>query len=149
MRRTSLRGHALRGEGKAHIRSDEEQWIRCHGHIGRGVCECGAGSDVEWTDAARKRWHVAHKDEVKQAERRKAIWAETSTVEASCLAHRRLVRWEPNPMWWYHPDLSTCVPLLKAPAPIPRDRPWRPRGYGYEALGYEVYGCQRAPEASR
>jgi hypothetical protein len=82
-----------------------------------------------------------------EAGRLRAIWAETRTVRASCLAHRRVVRWEPNPMWWHHAsDLSTCYPLTQAPAPIPRDRPWRPRGHGYEALGYEVYGRQHSPK---
>lgn len=64
VRRTNLRGHALRGEGAAFVRGDEERetWLRCSGHIGRGLCECGAVSAVEWSNAARKRWHAAHKD---------------------------------------------------------------------------------------
>lgn len=66
MRRTALRGHALRGEGKAHGPSDEGSgYIRYLGHIGRALCECGAVSNVEWTDAARKRWHARHKDEMR------------------------------------------------------------------------------------
>jgi hypothetical protein len=47
--------------------SDEEPWVRIRGHIGRGLCECGAVSDVEWSDAARKRWHAAHKEQMRTA----------------------------------------------------------------------------------
>ena len=69
MRRTNLRGHALRGEGKAHIRGYAEQeqppWVRARGHIGRGLCECGAVSPEAWTDADRKAWHSRHKDEIR------------------------------------------------------------------------------------
>jgi hypothetical protein len=69
MRRTALRGHALRGEGAAYIPGEEEPWLRCRGHIGRGLCECGAFSDVEWTHADRKRWHARHKDEIRTEEK--------------------------------------------------------------------------------
>jgi hypothetical protein len=63
---TRLAGHALQAEGKAFapgsLAEGEAPWIRVRGHIGRAVCSCGAVSDVEWADAARKRWHKAHKD---------------------------------------------------------------------------------------
>ena len=67
MRRTNLRGHALRSEGKAYGLNGEPEGsplVRYRGHIGQGLCECGAASDVEWSNAARKRWHAAHKAEV-------------------------------------------------------------------------------------
>jgi hypothetical protein len=68
MRYTRVPGHALRSEGAAHIpgKFEEEQaaWIRCRGHIGYGVCECGASSPCLWSAAARKRWHTGHKVEV-------------------------------------------------------------------------------------
>jgi FAD/FMN-containing dehydrogenase len=71
-------GHGLQAEGKAfapgNLAEEQAPWIRVRGHIGRGVCACGAVSDVEWTDAARKRWHRAHKDE----ERREVIPVEGS-----------------------------------------------------------------------
>jgi hypothetical protein len=68
MRRTSLCGHALRREGKAFTRRNTAApWESIRGHIGRGLCECGEASEVEWTDAARKRWHAAHKAEVSTA----------------------------------------------------------------------------------
>lgn len=67
MRRTNLRGHALRSEGKAYGPSDEEPMVRYRGHIGRALCECGETSDVYWTDADRKRWHVRHKDAIRGA----------------------------------------------------------------------------------
>jgi hypothetical protein len=61
MRRTNIRGHALRGEGKAHLPGDEEPWILVWGYSGCALCECGAASAVERSDAARKRWHAEHK----------------------------------------------------------------------------------------
>jgi hypothetical protein len=63
MRRTVVRDHALRSEGKAYGPGgdEEERWIRVRGHIGPGLCECGATSAMEWTDVARKRWHAEHK----------------------------------------------------------------------------------------
>jgi hypothetical protein len=67
MRRTALRGHALRGEGAAYIPGEEEPWIRCRGHIGYGLCECGATSTTQWSNAARKRWHADHKEVVRKA----------------------------------------------------------------------------------
>lgn len=68
MRRTNLRGHALRAEGGAFLPSDEQPWVRHLSNIGYGLCECGATtSAMEYTDAARKRWHAAHKAEVTTA----------------------------------------------------------------------------------
>ena len=69
MRRTNVRGHALRGEGKAYRAAgpddETDAPVYLRGHIGRGLCECGAMSDVEWSNAARQRWHAAHKAQVK------------------------------------------------------------------------------------
>jgi hypothetical protein len=67
MRRTNVRGHALRSEGKSYgpSRDDPSQFERWRGHIGYGLCECGAHSDCEWSNAARQRWHATHKAEVK------------------------------------------------------------------------------------
>jgi hypothetical protein len=66
MRRTAVPGHALRSEGKAYMPGEEEPWLRIRGHIGRGVCECGTASAVQWSDAARKRWHAEHKQAVRE-----------------------------------------------------------------------------------
>jgi hypothetical protein len=72
VRRTNIRGHALRSEGAAHIpgKPEEEQsaWIRCRGHIGYGVCECGDASPCLWSAAARKRWHAEHKATIRDQE---------------------------------------------------------------------------------
>jgi len=68
MRRTNLRGHALRSEGKAYGLNGEPKGsplTRYWGHIGQALCECGDASEVLWSDAARKRWHANHKAEVK------------------------------------------------------------------------------------
>ena len=65
MRRTNLRGHALRSEGAAYIPGDEQPWLRTPGHLGRGLCECDAVSLVMSSDSARRRWHARHKDEVR------------------------------------------------------------------------------------
>ena len=80
-------------------------------------------------------------DELPSAEQARvmAVWAETSKLRASCLAHRRVIGWQPAPMWWYHTsDLSPCSAGWSAPAPIPRDGPpWRPAG---TAASREVFG---------
>lgn len=62
-----LPGHALRSEGKAYGRNGEPEGpLVCYrGHIGQALCECGATSEVLWSDAARRRWHAAHKDELR------------------------------------------------------------------------------------
>jgi hypothetical protein len=68
MRRTNVRGHALVGEGKPFTPGDEEPWIRVWGYSGCAVCECGAASAVERSDAARKRWHAEHKTIIRELE---------------------------------------------------------------------------------
>lgn len=58
-----LHGHALWGEGAPHKDNGIRIW-----HMpakGRGKCECGDLSEVLETNADRKRWHRAHKDEVR------------------------------------------------------------------------------------
>lgn len=65
MRRTNLRGHALRGEGKPYEQSDEQPWVLAPCGDGRALCECGATSGHLYTNAARKRWHAAHKEQVR------------------------------------------------------------------------------------
>ena len=70
MRRTNLRGHALRSSGKPYDLGGEEQdpWVRSHqtSH-GVALCECGTASGWLESDAARKRWHRdVHKPEMRQ-----------------------------------------------------------------------------------
>lgn len=65
MRRTNLRGHALRAEGRPFLPGDELGWVRVSRSVGHGLCECGSTSGLERSDAARKRWHAAHKAEVR------------------------------------------------------------------------------------
>lgn len=48
--------------------------------------------------------------------------AESERCESWCIAHHRLVRWQPGPIWWYHhpariPELDQCTALLAAKAP--------------------------------
>lgn len=73
--------------------------------------------------------------DVKDGGRLEAVWSEARTVRASCVAHRREVRWEPAPMWWHHTDLRSCPFLLAAPSPIPRDKPFRSGRYGQQRSG--------------
>lgn len=74
MKRTALRGHALRGEGAAYVRRDEDElfwstdkdpWVKARGWSGVGLCECGEPSPVLDTNNARKRWHADHKDKIR------------------------------------------------------------------------------------
>lgn len=73
MRRTNLRGHALRSEGKPYKRDDEGRWVRVSfGQFtgsgpGVALCECGETSLVLESNAARRRWHARHKDAVRGA----------------------------------------------------------------------------------
>jgi hypothetical protein len=50
-------------------------------------------------------------------------------IQAGCVRHRRVAVWDPAPMWWHH-GTDTCVYLLVAPAPVPRDKPWICGPYG-------------------
>ena len=77
MRRTALRGHALRSEGAAFIPAascdghpdaiapDGTAYTRCQGHIGYGLCECGELSPSLHSGAGRRRWHADHKNEIR------------------------------------------------------------------------------------
>ena len=67
MRRTALKGHALRSEGKPYARGSDEQepWIRTGAWSGVALCECGETSPVLTTDGARRRWHAGHKEEMR------------------------------------------------------------------------------------
>lgn len=40
-------------------------------------------------------------------------------VRATCLAHRRVVKWIPAPGWWVHvADSSSCSAMRGAPSPV-------------------------------
>lgn len=64
-------GHGLRDEGKPFWWSEHRQeYVRKPGcdSEGQALCRCGEFSGVLPTDAARKRWHRAHKEEVWQGQ---------------------------------------------------------------------------------
>lgn len=64
-----LSGHGLIREG-APFRDDGSMMIaRSHGTggTGRGMCSCGALSEVLTSGNQRKAWHRKHKDEVRAA----------------------------------------------------------------------------------
>ena len=62
---TQIRGHGLKAEGKPYADNGEGGWMHLYQqHVGRGLCSCGATSEVLESDAARKRWHKDHKAEV-------------------------------------------------------------------------------------
>lgn len=66
-----LPGHSLTSEGKPFAWSDVSgRYVRtypAHEKQGRGLCECGEVSPVMISDAARKRWHTAHKESARKA----------------------------------------------------------------------------------
>ena len=71
MRRTNIPGHALRGEGKPYTRRNSDAPWEHIGNVhnrwhGVALCECGAVSGALDSDAARKRWHAGHKDEIRR-----------------------------------------------------------------------------------
>jgi hypothetical protein len=63
MRSTRLAGHGLHHEGKPFERGETSPWLRVYGSkTGVALCECGETSGVSESDAARRRWHRAHKE---------------------------------------------------------------------------------------
>lgn len=62
---TQIPGHGLQAEGKPYVAGEEEPWLRTHQAVGVGLCSCGETSDVETTDAARKRWFGEHKAQMR------------------------------------------------------------------------------------
>ena len=59
---TLVAGHTLRFEGAPHAVDEDRQVVRIwEGRYGRGLCSCGALSDLLHSTAERKRWHAAHK----------------------------------------------------------------------------------------
>lgn len=70
-RTTLLPGHGLRAEGKPYLRLDG-RWVRAENEVGRGVCSCGESSEIAISDAARKRWHADHKEQLRSKEKDRA-----------------------------------------------------------------------------
>ncbi len=63
-----LSGHTLRYEGKPFVwTANGGRYVRARPFQkdGVGMCSCGEHSPKLDTDAARKRWHAAHKDEIR------------------------------------------------------------------------------------
>lgn len=66
--KTLLRGHALRDEGITRYSKTGQlltywRWKTDEAHA---MCECGALSPANISQAAAKRWHRAHKDTLRQ-----------------------------------------------------------------------------------
>lgn len=65
-----VRGHGLISEGKPHLvpgccwSGDKPHRPWGYRRDGHGVCACGATSGHLGSDAQRKRWHKAHKQDV-------------------------------------------------------------------------------------
>lgn len=64
MRNTRVAGHGLQAEGKPYQPNGEGSHMRAGRYVGYALCSCGATSPELESDAARKRWHMAHKDEM-------------------------------------------------------------------------------------
>ncbi|MCC5574527.1 hypothetical protein IMZ11_02590 [Microtetraspora sp. AC03309] len=67
---TRLSGHTLRSEGAPF------SWTQNGGRYvrtritwtGKGLCSCGATSEELTSNNARKRWHRAHKDAIREGQ---------------------------------------------------------------------------------
>ena len=65
-------GHTLRSEGKPYkVLVVTEAGTQVSQRVydsktGRALCSCGALSDLLTTDGQRKRWHRAHKTEIRE-----------------------------------------------------------------------------------
>lgn len=67
--KTLVKGHALLQEGWPY--RDEgmpREWRDVNPALGHGKCSCGATGPLDYSNAARKRWHQLHKQEVKEKE---------------------------------------------------------------------------------
>jgi hypothetical protein len=60
-------GHGLRAEGRPCEPDGYGRggYVLRRGFLGRALCECGERSPDLDSNAARKRWHVQHKEEVR------------------------------------------------------------------------------------
>ena len=64
-----LAGHTLRSEGAPFASSGPVVTYRVRSTwIGKGMCSCGAMSDVLDSNAKRKKWHRDHKDDIRRAQ---------------------------------------------------------------------------------
>lgn len=68
-----LAGHGLRSEGKPFQWSSESRrWVRTNALYGAdtgegmALCSCGTASPMLLSNAERKRWHAAHKQEIRE-----------------------------------------------------------------------------------
>lgn len=107
MRRTALSGHRLEAGGGADVHNDPRTGYGKQGD-GRAVCECGARSEVLPSVAARRRWHTAHKDEIRAAgnpERGRGVHDDSpipwrppkgGKLRARLTAHAERTRWPVN-----------------------------------------------------
>lgn len=76
-------------------------------------------------DRLRERLRAEQRRRVDAARRYDVLGRDAT---ATCLAHRRLVRWLASPCWWYHGDVAAgeysppesrqCRPLLAVNSPI-------------------------------
>jgi hypothetical protein len=69
---TRLPGHGLLSEGKPHEQGGtsgryERIFTAPFEKSGHGACSCGEASPVLESDSARRKWHRAHKDEIRAA----------------------------------------------------------------------------------
>jgi len=65
---TRLAGHGLQSEGRPFEWGEySRNWVRVYGssRTGAGLCECGSTSEILESDAARQRWHAAHKEQMR------------------------------------------------------------------------------------
>lgn len=87
-----LPGHTLRFEGKVY---GYNHTVR----QGRARCTCGAESLVLDSDAARKRWHREHKDEIREEIRRDSEADDRTPTTKAIRRLRQLVQ-EATPGRW-------------------------------------------------
>lgn len=62
-----VRGHSLLFEGAAFKRLHDGSFMRAHdgvGGTGHALCSCGVASQALDSGAARKQWHVDHRNQV-------------------------------------------------------------------------------------
>lgn len=79
-----VKGHTLRFEGQAF---DANGYKASKQSLGYGKCSCGALSDELDSNAARKRWHRAHKAEVIAAQRPVSALPEPPAPPEDCCAN--------------------------------------------------------------
>lgn len=94
---TRLAGHTLRSEGMPFVWADWGEgydWRQPSNWTGKGICSCGATSEMLESNNQRKQWHAAHKAAVRAGMSKQPPTADlTEAVRLIESAYREALLW--------------------------------------------------------